>query len=151
MLSTCEQTISCAVTSLKCSILSLGTAYSLQNCNVQKQELTRKLQTSHNTHITCLINTHQITSVPGTNLSFGHEGSNPQIPSVPGLEQSRWFLKWCHLTTSTYTEKLFSWFHELRRLKLTKRPCRPSSIEKDALYVMICVDNHLLSLVHLQS
>lgn len=40
ILATCEQMISCAVTSLKCSILSLGTAYSLQNCHVQKQELT---------------------------------------------------------------------------------------------------------------
>lgn len=36
--STCEQTMSCAVTSLKFSNLSLGTAYSLQNCVEEKTE-----------------------------------------------------------------------------------------------------------------
>jgi hypothetical protein len=34
---TCEQTMSCAVIFLKCSSLSFGTEYWLQNCNSKKQ------------------------------------------------------------------------------------------------------------------
>lgn len=39
--STWEQMISFAVTSLKCSILSLGTAYSLQNCHIEESRLVK--------------------------------------------------------------------------------------------------------------